>query len=152
MNIIELIEQDHRKVESLFKQIKTAKDSKKSIKLFNEIYQEVNLHAKAEELVFYPAMREYDETVEYIEEAEEEHEGAEVLLEEMKDFNPKDAEFKEKLEELEAAILHHVEEEEGEIFEAVRKCINEEQLQALGKEFQAAKSKLQKEVQEALTA
>jgi hemerythrin superfamily protein len=152
MNILEMIEQDHRKVESLFEEIKKAKDAKKSMKLFNEIYKELNLHAKAEELVFYPAMREYDETAEFIEEAEEEHADAETFLEEMKEFNPKDAEFKEKLEELVKAVKHHVEEEESEIFEAVRKCMDDKQLQALGKEFETAKSKLQDEVQEALTA
>lgn len=152
MNILELIEQDHRKVESLLEEIKKTKDAKKKMKLFNDIYKEVNLHAKAEELVFYPAMREYDDTAEYIEEAEEEHEDAEALLEEMKEFNPKDAEFKEKLEELTEAIQHHVEEEESEIFKAVRKCIDEQQLNTLGEEFQAAKGKLQAEVQEALTA
>lgn len=151
MNILELIEQDHRKVESLFEEMKKTKDSKKSMKLFNEIYKELNLHAKAEELVFYPAMREYDETAEYIEEAEEEHEDAEALLEEMKEFNPKDDEFKEKLEELVEAIQHHVKEEESEIFEAVRKCMDEKQLNTLGEEFQAAKKKVQAEVQEALT-
>ncbi|WP_374939406.1 hypothetical protein [Tolypothrix sp. FACHB-123] len=36
----------------------------------------MTLHAKTEEIVFYPAMWQYEETEQYIEEAEAEHEEA----------------------------------------------------------------------------
>lgn len=149
-DILTLIETDHRKTEQLFDEVETTKGAKKIQTLFNQIYKELTLHAKAEELVFYPAMQEYEETKEYIEEAEEEHNTAKILLEEMKALNPSDAEFKDKMQSLKEAMLHHIEEEESEIFEAVRDCMDEQELQDLGNEFQATKAKLEPEVEAAL--
>jgi hemerythrin superfamily protein len=148
-NILSLIETDHRTVEQLFQEAEKA-SGKKLYDCFAKIYTELNLHARAEELTFYPAMREYPETEGYIEEAESEHEEAETLLEQLKQMQPDSAEFKSAMKELEEAIQHHVEEEESEIFEAVRQCMEDQQLTELGEEFQAAKARLQEEVQAAI--
>jgi hemerythrin superfamily protein len=145
-DVLALIEADHRKVEELFEQLEKAKSAKKTYEFLTQIYKEVNLHARAEELVFYPAMREYDETTEFIEEAESEHEEAEILLEQIKGMSPSDEQFQDKIEQLKEAIQHHVEEEESEIFKAVRECMDADQLKSLGQEFQEAKSKLEQEV------
>lgn len=145
-DILTLIEADHRKVEELFEELEKSKSSKKTYECLTQIYKELNLHAKAEELVFYPAMREYDETAELIEEAEEEHAEAETLLEQIKTMSPDDDQFKHKIEQLKKSVQHHVEEEESEIFEAVRECMEDGELKSLGKEFQDAKAKLEKEV------
>ncbi len=148
--ILALIEADHRKVDQLFEEISSTKGAKKIQECFNQIYKELTLHAEAEELVFYPAMREYDETEDYIEEAEEEHDEAKVLLEEMKSLKPGDDEFQSKLQELIAAVKHHVEEEENEIFPAVREVMEDEELQQLAEEFQQSKAKLEPEVTAAI--
>lgn len=149
-DILTLIEADHRKVEELFAQIETAKGAKKVHQIFEQIYKELNLHALAEELVFYPAMQEYEETKQYIEEAEEEHNSAKILLEQMKSIEPTDTDFKTKLQHLQEAVMHHVEEEESEIFNAVRECMEDEQLAALGQEFQSAKTRVEADVEAAL--
>ncbi|SRR5579883_1202753 len=149
-DILSLIEAEHRQVEQLFAEIEKAKKGKLH-EHFNQIYKALNLHARAEELVFYPAMREYDETEEYVEEAEQEHEEVSVLLEEIKALQPTDSQFQEKLSELKEAVQHHVEEEESEIFSAVRECMDEQQLTELGQEFQKAKAKLEPDIEAALT-
>jgi hemerythrin superfamily protein len=149
-DILSLIETDHREVEKLFEQIQNEKNAKKAKELFSKIYEELTLHAHAEELVFYPAMREYDETEEYIEEAEEEHNSVKILLEEMKALEPNDSEFKTKLMHLVESVQHHVEEEEEEIFSAVRENMEDAALLELGKEFQQAKTKVESEVKAAL--
>lgn len=149
-NILSLIETDHRKVEQLFQAIETAKGAK-AIECFNQIYTELTLHAKAEELVFYPAMQDYPAAKQLIEEAESEHNSAKILLEQMKLLNPANDEFQTKLMHLKQTILHHVEEEEDEIFKAVRESIKEGELQQLGQEFQATKARLKEDVELALT-
>ncbi len=149
-DILSLIEADHEKVEQLFEQMAEAKGAKAHT-CFNQIYKELTLHAKAEELVFYPAMLEYEETKQYVEEAESEHNSAKILLEQMKSLNPKDEEFQTKLTYLQETMLHHIEEEESELFEAVESCMDEPMLQKLGEEFQTAKQKLESEVDLALT-
>ncbi|MDX2215225.1 MAG: hemerythrin domain-containing protein [Oculatellaceae cyanobacterium bins.114] len=149
-DILALIEADHRTVEKLFTEAESAKGAKKVQECFDQIYKELNLHAYAEELVFYPAMQEYEDTQEYIEEAEEEHNSVKILLEEMKTLEPNGSEFKTRMMHLKESVTHHVEEEESEIFEAVRGCMGEQELQELGQEFQAAKGRMELEVEEAL--
>jgi hemerythrin superfamily protein len=146
-DILSLIELDHRATEQLFDELEGTKAKKKTQELFNQIYKELTLHAKAEELVFYPAMMEYDETKQYVEEAEEEHNSVKILLEQMKALEPNDSEFENKMMNLKESVLHHVEEEESEIFDAVRERMDDQQLQKLGEEFQAAKSRLQSDVE-----
>lgn len=148
-DVLSLIEADHRKVEQLFQEAEKA-NSKKLYECFTQIYTELNLHARAEELSFYPAMREYPETEGYIEEAESEHEEAETLMEQLRQMQPDSSDFKSTLKELKEAVQHHVEEEESEIFEAVRQCMDEGQLTELGEAFQRAKAQSQEEVQAAL--
>lgn len=138
-DILSLIEVDHQEVKELFKQLETSKDAKKIQKVFEQIYQEMALHAHAEETAFYPAMREFKETAKFLEDAEEEHNSVKILLEQMKSLKPKEAEFETKFTHLKESMLHHIEEEENEIFSAVRDCMEEEQLQKLGEEFQEAK-------------
>jgi hemerythrin superfamily protein len=149
-NILSLIEADHQKVERLFAEFETASGAKAHTG-FNQIYTELTLHARAEELVFYPALQEHEATRPYIEEAEQEHNAAKILLEQMKALNPQDQEFKTKMMHLKESVVHHVQEEESEIFDAVRKCIDEQALQELGQEFEAAKAQLKPDVELALT-
>jgi hemerythrin superfamily protein len=145
-DILSLIATEHREVEQLFKEMEASKDSKKLQNYFNQIYTALNLHAQVEEFVFYPALREYKETEQYIEEAEEEHNSVKILLEQMKSLGPKDSEFETKLKHLKESVTHHVEEEESEIFDAVRKCMNEQKLQELGQTFQETKKRLEPDV------
>ncbi len=146
MDIFETIKHDHRQVEELFSEIENTKDSKKLSSLFHKIYQELNLHAKVEELTFYPSMREYEETEELLEEAEEEHNQVKILLEELQSLNPTSSEFKEKIGKLKTAVQHHIQEEEEEVFPKVRQSMSEEELDELSQEFEETKSKLQKEM------
>lgn len=145
MDIFELIKTDHRQVEELFSQIESAKDSKKLDQYYKQIYSELNIHAQAEELTFYPTMRDHEGTEELVEEAEEEHTEVKVLLEQMKSLEPTSAEFKAKIKELKAAVEHHVQEEENEIFSQVRQCMSDEELNQLATEFQEVKNRLQHE-------
>lgn len=145
-DILSLIEADHRQVEELFAQAEKAK-GKKLQDCFKQIYKAMNLHAQAEEVVFYPAMREYEETAQYIEEAEEEHTSVKVMLEQMKAMEPGDEDFADMMMDLKDAIMHHVEEEESEIFDTIRECMDEEVLQSLGQEFQQTKTSLEADVE-----
>ena len=150
-DILTLIEADHRKVEDLFSEIQQAKGDKKQQDIFKQIYKELTLHAQAEELVFYPAMREYEQTSALIEEAEEEHNTVKILLEEMLSIEPSDEKFQTKMRYLLDNVAHHVEEEESEVFDAVRKCMDGSQIQDLGQEFQKVKDNVESDVKAVLS-
>lgn len=146
MEIFELIKQDHRKVESLFSEIEEASSAKKLKQLFQQLYQELNLHSLTEELTLYPSMREYEETDVLIDEAEEEHVEVKIMLEEMQSLDPNSSEFQSRIAQLREAVLHHVGEEENEVFPAIQECFSEEELDDLAEEFKETKSRLEKEM------
>lgn len=149
-NILSLIETDHREAEKLFEQLESNAGSKKAQNIFKELFTELSLHAHAEELVLYPAMQEYEETKQYIEEAESEHNSVKILLEQMRSLKPTDPEFTVKFQHLKESLLHHVEEEEEEIFAAIRECMDDQALQSLGQEFEQAKAHWKEDVKAAI--
>jgi hemerythrin superfamily protein len=151
MDILELIRRDHRQVETLFLQLGSTNEDTELYQCFNQIYQELNLHTEAEEQVFYPALRECEGTEDLLKEAAQEHAQAKALLEEMKSISPASEEFKAKIRQLNDAVQHHVEEEESEVFDTARECMNGEQLQELGDEFEQAKNKIKHEIVAALS-
>src|SRR5215213_8467261 len=76
---IELLKQDHRKVEQLFKQFEELKeeDEEATAEIVEAACAELQIHDKIETEIFYPAVREQaeDEEVEdLLDEAEVEHE------------------------------------------------------------------------------
>ncbi|HEY9700698.1 MAG TPA: hemerythrin domain-containing protein [Trichocoleus sp.] len=150
-DIISVLESEHRYIEQLFDALENVKDTaKKSEQSFDELYKVLSLHAYGEELVFYPAMRDYEQTAEYVEEAEEEHNSVKILLEQMKQLSSKDKEFQVKLKHIKEMMMHHVEEEENEIFKVVRQCMDEKMLLLLAQEFEVTKTKMLPEVEEAI--
>ncbi|MEH2072777.1 MAG: hemerythrin domain-containing protein [Nostoc sp.] len=148
-DILSLIEAEHRQVEQLFVEAEKAKGSK-LYEYFNQIYKILSLHSRTEELIFYPALQEYEETEQYIDEAEEEHEEISFILEEIKMLRHNNPEFSEKMNELKEVVQYHVEQEESKIFTAVRECMNEQELTKLGEEFHKAKVELKPEVEATL--
>ncbi|MFB2918888.1 MULTISPECIES: hemerythrin domain-containing protein [Aerosakkonema] len=149
MDAVELIKADHRQVEKLFSKIEKTEDPDKLYEYFNELYAELNVHAQAEELTLYPAMRDHQEIEDLVEEAEEEHDEAKILLEEIKSLSPSSPEFKKKIRQLKQAVLHHVEEEESEVLPQVSEYMSEAELNQVAKEFQDTKSRLQDDISEA---
>jgi hypothetical protein len=109
---IALLESQHREVEGLFEQVREADDNQARSELFAELADKLAAHAKIEETIFYPAVCD-DDTVALLREAVEEHLEVKRMLADM-------LELETKLETLEAAVQHHVEEEEQELFVLVR--------------------------------
>ncbi|MCU0567813.1 MAG: hemerythrin domain-containing protein [Oculatellaceae cyanobacterium Prado106] len=149
-NILDLIEVDHQQIEQLFDEMDADSDQAQQLEIFTQIYCAMILHSRAEELVFYPAMRDFQQTEGYIEEAEQEHNATSILLEAMLKLNPADDEFQTKYRYLKENMLNHIEEEEEEIFEAVRASMDDSALDQLGNEFQQVKLKVQPDIDAAL--
>ena len=115
---IDLLKQDHRKVESLFKEFKAAGDNKRMQKsISRQICAELEIHAKIEEKLFYPAgKREADEAVDDINEGIVEHEGIKRLVKQLSNMNASDELFESRMTVLEEYVKHHVKEEETSMF------------------------------------
>lgn len=141
MNAFELLKQDHKKVSGIFEKLEptTERAEKTREELFTQLKQELTVHTTIEEQIFYPAIKDADETHEITLEALEEHAVVKQLLSEL-DADPKDTEeWKAKLTVLKENVEHHVEEEETEMFPKAKKVLSEEQIEQLGARMEAAK-------------
>jgi hemerythrin superfamily protein len=123
-NVINLLTEDHRRVEELFGEFAESGDEATA----RTICDELTLHTEIEETLVYPVMREVDE--EMTEEAIREHAQAKQLIQQIRTASGD--ELVDLMEELEAAIEHHVGEEEGEAFPKLEEQLGEERLEELG--------------------
>jgi hypothetical protein len=137
-----LLRDDHRRVEKLFEQYKTAEESDKS-DLAEQICKELIVHTKLEEEIFYPACREKNVEDDALDEAQVEHDGAKVMIAELMNGSPEDDYYDAKVTVLSEYIKHHVSEEEKPsdgIFAKARKAGVD--MNALGPRIQARKTEL----------
>lgn len=143
MDIFQILKKDHQTVKEIFKKLEetTPRGIKSREKLFSQLKNEVEAHSHGEEATFYAVLKEHSEMQENVEEAMDEHETVATLLEEMEEMEKDSEEWSSKLREIKKNVLHHVKEEEGEIFKKAKTLLSKDQLQDLGKEFQNAKKK-----------
>ncbi|HEU4345317.1 MAG TPA: hemerythrin domain-containing protein [Candidatus Binatia bacterium] len=142
MNALELLKADHQYVKKLFEQGQQTEDKKQQKNIFKEIKAELELHARIEETLFYPAMEEHEELREMVLESLEEHKQMKTVLREMGRLSPSSERFKPKFKVLKDNVEHHAEEEEeGKMFPKIRKVIDRAELEQLGQELEAAKNK-----------
>jgi len=147
---IELLTEDHRKVDELFEEYESAKEEASDgdkEELVAEICLELTVHASVEEEVFYPAAREAldEEELHLLDEAEVEHEHIKMLVEELKTMTAGEPLYDAKVKVLSEYVKHHVEEEEGEIFPTVRDA--DLDVEALGDQLRARKEQMMAELQ-----
>lgn len=145
MDILDSIKKDHRQIETVFSEIETAQDSQKLYNCFNQLYEEINLHAEVEAKIFYPALEDCGNK-ELVAAAKEEHDEAKKLLEEIEFLSPTSEEFKVKIKELKQMIQEHIQEEENELFSIFSQYIDPEKRSKLGTEFTSFRTQLQSEI------
>jgi hemerythrin superfamily protein len=118
-NAAQLIRKDHKRVEGLFKKFTRAKNSDARKRIAHQALEELEVHTKLEEEIFYPAVRRELHEEEMLDEAQIDHDQAKQLIRELMTMNGEDHAFDEKFSELVECIQNHVEEEEGELLPAV---------------------------------
>jgi hemerythrin superfamily protein len=139
-NAIEMLKQDHRKVEELFKQFEETEDDNIKEQICEMTIHELETHAALEEEIFYPAAQPHVDDQELIDEAREEHHVVKLLLGELKKMSAGDERYDAKYKVLAESVKHHVEEEESELFPMVQDDLD---VEGLGQKMQARKEKLQ---------
>lgn len=147
MDALKLLKEDHKKVKMLFGEVEELGDRASSArkKLFQQIDQELTIHSKIEETIFYPEFRrraDKGEEREEVLEAYEEHGLVKTVIGELEDLDPKDETYKPKLSVLKELVDHHVKEEERSMFPMARELFDKEELEELGERLMAAKEEL----------
>src|SRR5438093_8277752 len=119
MNDMEILKEDHSNVNSHFEKFdRTDKYSQeKKTELFENRRRELKLHSRAEEEIFYPALKALNgDGRRLVSAALKEHRDVDELLTQISRLKPGDKNFDDKVETLIENVDDHVLEEEGEIF------------------------------------
>ena len=125
IDAITLLTEDHKKVKKLFKDFDKLKEdgsAKDKAALVKEICTELSVHAKVEEEIFYPAVREAIDDEDLMDEADVEHAGAKDLIAQLQSMKPGDDHYDAKVTVLGEYIDHHVKEEQEEMFVKAKKA------------------------------
>lgn len=143
-----LLREDHKKVQKLFKSFEKLKSSDSSDdekeELARQICSELVVHARIEEEIFYPALREAIDDQDLLDEAEVEHASAKELIEQISEMDAGDDLFDAKVTVLGEYINHHIEEEQNEIFPAAKKA--KVDMASLGSELRQRKEELMQDL------
>lgn len=142
MNVLEILKEDHRKVEGLFQKVKATEESEHPA-LFEQIKKELELHTHVEETIFYPRLQEEgDEELKDITlEGIQEHHQAKIFLREISNLADESEQFEPKLKVLMEDITHHVQEEEGEMFPMIEEQFDEAVLEEIGEQVEEEKAR-----------
>jgi hemerythrin superfamily protein len=142
MNAVKLLKQDHQRVRKLFDEYDQAGDrsSKKRREIAETIFQELELHRKLEEEIFYPAVnaRANQEVKELVIENLEEHQEVGSLIDELRELDPEDAAYEESFAQLVESVQEHIEAEESEMFPEAEKRLRD-QLDEIGSQMEEEK-------------
>lgn len=142
MDVFTLLKKDHQKVKDLFQKLEETGGEKTRQKLFKELAADLAVHSKAEEMIFYPRLQEFDEIRESVAEAIEEHHAAEQLLEELAGTELDEEQWSAKLVVLKEMVEHHIEEEEDELFSEAEDLLDEDEAAEMGKAIEQEKKEM----------
>lgn len=134
---ITILKQDHKEVEQLFRKFENAGERafKTKRSLMDRIVRELSVHAAIEELIFYPMARETLEDDDPVLEALEEHHVMKWTLSELERMAPDHERFDAKATVLFEMVRHHVDEEESELFPALRDKLGRNRLAEIGEQL-----------------
>lgn len=139
MDPFKLLKADHQTVSELFDTIEAARGQAKAA-AFKKLKTELDVHAHIEETFLYPALKKAEASRDITLEAYEEHKVVKDLLAELAAGKPSD-QWNAKLTVLRENVDHHVDEEEGELFDRAKEVLTDEQLEVLGDKMAAEKKR-----------
>jgi hemerythrin-like domain-containing protein len=142
-NAIELLKEDHAKVKKALKEFENRdrSDTERCRQLIAAVCEDLKVHTTLEEEIFYPAVRAAIEDEDLMNQAAVEHETAKMLIEQLENAGPDDPNYYATFTVLGEYVMHHVKEEEGEMFPQAKKA-SELDLDALGEQMKARQQEL----------
>jgi iron-sulfur cluster repair protein YtfE (RIC family) len=125
--VLKDLKDDHKRVKKAYKEFEKLdahEDADECEAIVQDVLDELTLHALLEEELLYPAAREAlgDDGVDLVDEAEVEHESMHEAIDRLRDMGAGDEKFAARFTVLCEYVLHHVKEEEGELFPMLEKA------------------------------
>jgi hemerythrin superfamily protein len=145
---ITFLTDDHKSVQKIFKEFEKAKEREDESRtdLVEQACRMLTIHARIEEEIFYPAVRDAidEEDVDLLDEALVEHASAKQFIHELEGMSPSDHLYDAKFTVLGEYINHHIQEEQECIFPLARKVKLD--LEDLGERLFQRKEELEDEI------
>lgn len=135
-SIFDRLKQDHDAHRQLFDKMADAKDEPDRLeKLFEQFKVEVTAHAAAEEETLYATMLARPDLREDAQHSVSEHKEIDDYLEELEELSFNGEEWNRVFAQLKKRYLHHIEEEEEEMFPDAARELTAEEEQKLAARF-----------------
>ena len=134
-NPFDLLKDDHSKVKSLFEELEkvTANNDRKEI--WKKISKELAIHTAIEEQYFYPKLESFKELHDMMLEAVEEHNQVDMEIAKLEDTSLNDEAWMAIVTVIKEDLLHHIKEEEEEVFPLGSKLLVQEEQEIIVKQM-----------------
>lgn len=136
--LFELLKRDHRQVEQLMDQLVDAEEDQRQ-ELFDSLNESLSQHMQLEEKFFYPRIKNAQQLKELVQDALEEHRETKEFLQKLSKMKIDTEQWIDTLQEMQEGVLHHVEDEEDQIFPQCRNVLDAAQISEIGNQIVEAK-------------
>ena len=147
MDALTLLKNDHDKVKGIMSELEptTERAEKTRTELFAKLKMELTVHEIIEEEIFYPTLKQHPKAKEIVLEGYEEHNVVDTLMGELEALPVTDETWGAKASVMIENLEHHIEEEEGEMFQKARQVFDRQELEDLGKAMETRKAEAMRE-------
>lgn len=136
--IFEALREDHEKQRTLIDRlVETHGDSEGRNELFARVKRELVAHAAAEERYFYVPLMEHDMTQDNARHSVAEHQELDEFVEQLENYDMSGPQWIQTAKELRERLVHHLDEEEREVFPVAGKVLSDSQKTELAEEYRA---------------
>jgi hemerythrin superfamily protein len=117
-----MLREDHQQLKELFDQFGKTTNNTEKRTIVTAALAALDVHAKLEEELIYPALQEHVDEQGLTDKAVAEHHAVHLLIKELKEINPEDERYDAKFTALSERVKHHIKEEEEKIFPQAEKA------------------------------
>jgi iron-sulfur cluster repair protein YtfE (RIC family) len=143
MKATDVLRQAHERFRALFADHFGSGPEKKR-EIFRALKEELEIHARIEEELFYPAVVRVrsDEARAIVRNGLQEHQILEGLLAEINQMDPVDERYDERIKDLRENVERHLHDEEDRIFAQASSHLSESRLEKIGSDMESRRRKL----------
>jgi hemerythrin superfamily protein len=137
-DIFETLHDDHMTLLTLFERLEREGENTQIEDMLKRTFKG---HRTAEEETLYPVLERDESLAPLIRQAYIEHHAVNVLMTETRWLPSDEDDYRSRMTVLKEMVMHHVEKEEGPIFERARRIIGREQAQEMVRSFNEERHK-----------
>lgn len=138
MTIFESLRADHDTQRTLIDLVvKTTGESDDRQELWGRLKRELEAHAGAEERYFYVPLMEHDLTQDKARHSVAEHKELDDFAEQLESYDMSGSQWLQTAEQLQHRLIHHLDEEEREVFQVAGKALGDAEKTSLADDYEA---------------